>query len=337
MSDRRRGMKVLLRLAPMLGVGLLAYLLTKMGISTLVENAKAIGWGMLLVIALGGVSHVIKTWAWRLTLLDESRKVSFGRTLGLRLVSEAIGQFGFVGMLGGEAARVSLLGSGVSVAGAISSVALDRTLFILAGAVVTLAGVVGLVFAISVSHAVHIYLAALAVGLLLLLFAGGDCHPPQVAGILRARPCSSLHSVVPKLGSQQRDDSQSGRAAHRRLLPRGAASVLGQRAAQLRMPPSRNSGSLPDHQDAWSPRDIAWRAHSGVADEDDQCGRICQSRQCGYVRGRKHGHRQTYPTDRNPGTAAGAMSTVPWAFLGHHWRNLPPLVFKKAETCRHHS
>lgn len=172
MSDRSRGMKTLLRIAPLLGVGLLAYLLTTVKLGPLVANAKAIGWGMLLVIALGGFSHVIKTWAWRLTLLGESRKVSFGRTFGLRLISEAIGQFGFVGMLGGEATRVSLLGSGVSLAGAISSVALDRTLFILAGAVVTIAGVVGLLFAVSVSHAVHIYLAALVVGLLLLLLSG---------------------------------------------------------------------------------------------------------------------------------------------------------------------
>jgi len=127
---------------------------------------------MLLVIALGGLSHVIKTLAWRLTLAAEARKVSFARMLGLRLISEAIGQFGFVGMLGGEAARVSLLGSGVSVAGAISSVALDRTLFILAGAGVTIAGVVGLLVAVSVSHAVHYYAVALVLGLVLLLIAG---------------------------------------------------------------------------------------------------------------------------------------------------------------------
>jgi phosphatidylglycerophosphate synthase/uncharacterized membrane protein YbhN (UPF0104 family) len=172
MSNRSRRTTTLLRIVPLLGVGLLAYLLTTVRWNTLAANAKAIGWGMLLIIALAGISHVIRTWAWRLTLLGESHKVSFGRTFALRLISEAIGQFGIVGMLGGEATRVSLLGSEVSLAGAISSVALDRTLFILAGGVVTIAGVVGLLFAVSVSHAVHIYAAALVVGILLLLFAG---------------------------------------------------------------------------------------------------------------------------------------------------------------------
>ena len=192
MSDRSRAKMALLRITLLLGVGLLAYLLTTVRLSALAVNAKAIGWGMLLVIALAGFSHVIKTWAWRLTLAAEARKVSFARMLGLRLVSEAIGQFGFIGMLGGEAARVSLLGSGVSVAGAISSVALDRTLFILAGAVVTIAGVVGLLFAVSVSHAVHYYAAALVLGLLLLVVAGAIAIQqrwPVFSGPARAAAC----------------------------------------------------------------------------------------------------------------------------------------------------
>ena len=189
MSDRSRAKTALLRVAPILGVGLLAYLLSTVKLSALTVNAKTIGWGMLLVIALGGLSHVIKTWAWRLTLAAEARRVSFARMLGLRLISEAIGQFGFLGMLGGEAARISLLGPGISVAGAISSVALDRTLFILAGALVTITGVVGLLLAVSVSHAVHYYAAALVVGLVLLLVAGAIAMQrrwPVLSGPARA-------------------------------------------------------------------------------------------------------------------------------------------------------
>jgi len=157
---------------PLLGIGLLVYLIATAKLGALAAHAATIGWGMLLVIALGGVSHAVKTWAWRLTLRDEAHKISFARSLGLRLISEAIGQFGFVGMVGGEAARVSLLGPGVSVAGAISSAALDRSLFILAGAAVTIAGIVGLVFAVSLPHAVHLYAATLVFGLLCLLLAG---------------------------------------------------------------------------------------------------------------------------------------------------------------------
>jgi uncharacterized protein (TIRG00374 family) len=143
---------------------------------------------MLVVLALGGFSHVVKTWAWRLTMLGEARNVSFGRTLGLRLISEAIGQLGVIGMVGGEATRVSLLGSGVSVAGAISSVTLDRGLFILAGAVVTIAGIVSLLFVVSVSHTLYLYASALVLGLLCLLIAGAMAIQrrwPVLSGLAR--------------------------------------------------------------------------------------------------------------------------------------------------------
>src|SRR5262249_55472768 len=80
--------------AAILGSALLVYLVVRAGSDRLIENAQAIGWGILLVIGLAGVGHLVKTWAWRLTLPGEFSKVPFSRTLGLRLVSEALGQFG---------------------------------------------------------------------------------------------------------------------------------------------------------------------------------------------------------------------------------------------------
>ena len=188
MSDRSRRTRSFLRFTPLLGIALLVYLLTTVKFSALAGNAKAIGWGMLVVLTLGGFSHVVKTWAWRLTMLGEARNVSFGRTLGLRLISEAIGQLGVIGMVGGEATRVSLLGSGVSVAGAISSVTLDRGLFILAGALVTIAGIVSLLFVVSVSHALYLYACALVLALVCLLIAGAIAIQrkwPALSGLAR--------------------------------------------------------------------------------------------------------------------------------------------------------
>ena len=172
MPDSSRHNRTLLRLVPLLGIALLAYLMSKLDVHALAVNAKAIAWGLLLVIALGGLSHVVKTCAWLLTMRGEQRHVSFARAFGLRLASEAIGQLGFIGMVGGETTRVSLLGSGVPLPAAISSVTLDRGLFILTGAVVTLSGIAGIGFAISLPHAIRLYAVALVIGLLCLLGAG---------------------------------------------------------------------------------------------------------------------------------------------------------------------
>jgi len=69
------------------------------GPAKLLASMVALGWGLRLVIAWGGVAHLLKTWAWRLTLLGGKYQVFFGRMLGLRLSSEAIGQFGGLAQL----------------------------------------------------------------------------------------------------------------------------------------------------------------------------------------------------------------------------------------------
>jgi phosphatidylglycerophosphate synthase len=109
------------------------------------------------VIALGGVSHLVKTWAWRLTLLDDKHQVSFARMLGLRLGSEAVGQLGFLGQVFGETLRVSLLSSSISLASGVTSVTLDRALFIVSAALVSTIGMIAVLFALPLPHALSLY------------------------------------------------------------------------------------------------------------------------------------------------------------------------------------
>ena len=157
-------------LALLLGTTLLAYLVVHVGAGKLVENAKTIGWGILLVLGLAGIAHVIKTWAWRLTAPGELNKVSFAHTLGLRLASEALGQFGVAGQFLGDGTRASLLGSEVQTSSAISSVALDRGLFMLSGLIVMLVGLVMLIFVPTAPRGLRICAGVTSMVLLVLLF-----------------------------------------------------------------------------------------------------------------------------------------------------------------------
>jgi uncharacterized protein (TIRG00374 family) len=167
-APRAKG--ILRILALLLGVALLAYLVVHVGTDKLVENARAIGWGILLVLGLAGISHVIKTWAWRLTAPGELTKVSFARTLGLRLASESLGQFGVAGQMLGDGTRASLLGSEVQASSAISSVVLDRGLFMLSGLIVMMVGLLTLMFVPTAPRGLRICACVTAIVLLSLLF-----------------------------------------------------------------------------------------------------------------------------------------------------------------------
>ena len=131
-------------LAGLFGALLLADLVRRTGASELLESVATLGWRLILVLALGGVSHLVKTWAWRITLLNDRHQVSFRRMLGLRLSSEAVGQFGVLGQVSGEALRVSLMTPRVPLASGIASVALDRALFVLTAALVSAMGLIAM-------------------------------------------------------------------------------------------------------------------------------------------------------------------------------------------------
>lgn len=159
-------------LLAILGTASLAYMIAWAGRGRLLQSAKAIGWGIVFVIALAGISHVVKTCAWRVALREEASGISFPRSLALRLISEAFGQFGFAGLLFGESTRVALLGPGTSIEGGISSATLDRGVFLATGAVVTIAGLFAAIAGLAMSCMMRVYafLGVLVLLSLLVLF-----------------------------------------------------------------------------------------------------------------------------------------------------------------------
>src|SRR5260370_2016839 len=90
--------------------------------------------------------------------------------LQLRLASEAAGQAGALGLMFGEGLRVSALGSKIPIDSRISSVTLDRAMFIASGAIVSLVGTVAALLVISLPHALRLYAVLFAVTLFGLLF-----------------------------------------------------------------------------------------------------------------------------------------------------------------------
>lgn len=162
--------RVLHYLVPLFGILLLVWLVHRTGTTAVLQNIKTIGWwGLVLVLVLGGIGHLIKTWSWRLSFQCDIRNISFARTLGLRLISEAIAILGLPGQVLGEAARVSLLGSDVPIANSISSVTLDRGLYIATSAIVSFAGMVAAVFLLPLSHKWRIYATLFAAGSAVML------------------------------------------------------------------------------------------------------------------------------------------------------------------------
>src|ERR1700730_18331317 len=149
---------------------LFAYLMWEAGPNKLWDNVVKLGWGFIWVLALAGVSHVARAWAWRLTLDDHKHKTSFPRLLGLRLGAEAAGQFGFTWQTFGDSIRVSQLSPEIPIANGLASVTLDRGLYIATGMLVLIAGLVGALPLLSHSHALRFYATLFVLALIFFLF-----------------------------------------------------------------------------------------------------------------------------------------------------------------------
>ena len=165
MSERTAKQIALHTIAAISGCALLAYLIWRVGPANLLRNISTLGWGLALIIALGGIVHLVKIWAWRLTLPDFSGRVSFPLLLQLRLASEAVGQLGVLGQVFGEGLRVSALGSKIPIDSRIASVTIDRVMFISSGALVILVGTSTALLAMPLSpvvrHSAILFIVAL--------------------------------------------------------------------------------------------------------------------------------------------------------------------------------
>src|SRR5437588_2137884 len=107
--------------AALLGLGLLGYLVFRTGPGVVWKQLEAVGWGLALIIILGGFSQFIKTCAWRQAFTCDISGLSWSRSFVAQLVSDALGQFGVAGKVLGEGTRISLLGSTVPVSSGLSA------------------------------------------------------------------------------------------------------------------------------------------------------------------------------------------------------------------------
>ncbi len=175
--------------AALLGLGLLGYLVFRTGPEVVWEQVQEVGWGLALIIILGGFSQLIKTCAWRQTFVCDISGLSWSRSFGVQLVSDGMGQLGLAGKLIGEGLRVSLLGSVVPLPRGISAAAIDGALHTFTAAVVTVLGIIATLLLAHLSgrwRADALLLAAVLIALVVLAAVAVASRWPLMGNAARA-------------------------------------------------------------------------------------------------------------------------------------------------------
>ncbi|HEU4432165.1 MAG TPA: lysylphosphatidylglycerol synthase domain-containing protein, partial [Pyrinomonadaceae bacterium] len=145
-SNSRRYLIWLQSLAFLLGLGLLVYVINRVGVQPLFDALLRIGFGFFVIVGLSGLRHVLRTISMRAAVPAEHRRITFRQAFAARLGGEAISFLTFTGPLLGEATKVALLRKRVPLTYGVPALVVDNLLynlsvvfFVLSGACVMLA------------------------------------------------------------------------------------------------------------------------------------------------------------------------------------------------------
>lgn len=166
-SKPHRGWQILRVLFFLGGIGLLVYLIQHVGLATLLDHARRLGWTFVVLILLYGVLNFLRALSWKLCLGEASPKLPLGTALNLWLAGEAVAHFAFGWT--GEAFRAATIRSRVPMRKALSSLLVARMTYFYASMIIMLAGVLAAFTELSQRAGMQTGLAITAVALTLLL------------------------------------------------------------------------------------------------------------------------------------------------------------------------
>lgn len=129
----------------LLGFGLLAFVIYKIGFQTIFDALSRVGWGFLAVIALNGSRHFLRAFSLYLALPAEHRDFKFRYALAARLGGEAVSFVTFTGPFLGEATKAALLKRNTPLSEGVTAVVVDNILYDISVGLLILSGV-GLLF-----------------------------------------------------------------------------------------------------------------------------------------------------------------------------------------------
>ena len=157
------------------GVALFAYAVRSVGLSPISDGIRRVGWGLVPILALGGVRFGVRTEAWRRCMRPEAR-LPFAQALSAFLAGDAIGSVTPFGLAASEPTKAFLSRRHLATADAVASLATDNLVYAASALAMVAVGVLVLLATVPLpfawqewgAAALILLVAAVAAGLRLL-------------------------------------------------------------------------------------------------------------------------------------------------------------------------
>jgi hypothetical protein len=208
------------------GLILLVVVVVRVGVGEIVADVRQVGWGLVAIVAMGGLRFLLRAIAWRLCL-EPPHTLSIGSAFAAVICGDAIGNLTPLGPLVGEPAKAAFVRRRVALGPAVTALAIENVLYTLSAAAMIAAGMIALLAQFQLDPAIR-GLGELAVAATIVLFAAA-------LGLLWRQPAliSRALGIAPQLrrhADRVRDleaQMYTFAARHARALPALAAAEIG--------------------------------------------------------------------------------------------------------------
>lgn len=136
-------------LATIASLALFVYVLRRTGTGSILDSARALGWGFAVLILLSGLRHALRTAAWHASIDPATPRPGLLDLFGLRLVGEALNGATPAGPLLGESVKVWAASKSMPASSSASSVVIENIIYGLGAGLFMLSGAIVVPFAMS--------------------------------------------------------------------------------------------------------------------------------------------------------------------------------------------
>jgi hypothetical protein len=125
------------------GLALLVWVVVRVGVGEIAADVRQVGWGLVLIVAFGGLRFLLRAVAWRLCL-DPPHRLRLKDAFAAVVCGDAIGNLTPLGPLVGEPAKAAFVRGRVALGPALTALAIENVLYTLSAAAMIAAGMVAL-------------------------------------------------------------------------------------------------------------------------------------------------------------------------------------------------
>ena len=151
------------------GLILLAVVVMRVGVADIVADVRQVGFGMLAIVAIGGVRFLMRAVAWRLCL-EPPHTMTIRDAFAAVVCGDAIGNLTPLGPLVGEPAKAAFVRRHVALGPAVTALAIENVLYTLSAAAMIAAGMAALLLRFQLDPSIR-GIGEIAVAAAIVLFA----------------------------------------------------------------------------------------------------------------------------------------------------------------------